>query len=360
MLNKLNPKQIKLMDEVRDEWLDRFFSCKVKTDRKQATKYINWLYKFCGLEKPLIIFLDSPLGAQYGANMIGGSQVRSQVRSQVWGQVEDQVEDQVMDQVWSQVRDQVMGQVENQVMDQVISQVMSQVKNQVMDQVMGQVEDQVEDQVRLDKLQVYDFAYYGSVWDYGWVSFYDYFRKIGKVKLSAFNNFVFLLKAGIYDMIQLDKVCIVSDMPSKIHRDERNRLHNLSGPAIEWRDGYYLYFANGVAVPEKIILHPEKLTKKDWMNQSNLEVRRVIQEQMGSQFVEKIGGKLLHKGIRGKLYEVDLQDDPEKVARYVKVKDSSTKREYYLRVPPTINDADAGIAWTFGLEVDQYSPVQEA
>ena len=336
MLNKLNPKQIKLMDEVRDEWLDRFFSCKVKTDRKQATKYINWLYKFCGLEKPLIIFLDSPLGAQYGANMIGGSQVRSQVRSQVWGQVEDQVEDQVM----------------NQMINQVISQVWSQVWSQVRDQVMGQV--------RLDKLQVYDFAYYGSVWDYGWVSFYDYFRKIGKVKLSAFNNFVFLLKAGIYDMIQLDKVCIVSDMPSKIHRDERNRLHNLSGPAIEWRDGYYLYFANGVAVPEKIILHPEKLTKKDWMNQSNLEVRRVIQEQMGSQFVEKIGGKLLHKGIRGKLYEVDLQDDPEKVARYVKVKDSSTKREYYLRVPPTINDADAGIAWTFGLEVDQYSPVQEA
>ena len=122
MLNKLNPKQIKLMDEVRDEWLDRFFSCKVKTDRKQATKYINWLYKFCGLEKPLIIFLDSPLGAQYGANMIGGSQVRSQVRSQVWVQVEDQVEDQVM----------------NQVISQVISQIWSQVWSQVRDQVMGQ------------------------------------------------------------------------------------------------------------------------------------------------------------------------------------------------------------------------------
>ena len=332
MLNKLNSKQIKLMDEVRDEWLDRLFSCKVKTDRKQATKYINWLYKFCGLEKPLIIFLDSPLGAQYGANMIGGSQVESQV----WSQVFEKVKDQVRSQVRSQVSDQVWSQVNDQVKDQVWSQVGS------------------------DKLKVYNFAYYGSVWDYGWVSYYDYFRKIGKVKLSAFNNFVFLLKAGIYDMIQLDKVCIVSDMPSKIHRDDRNRLHNLSGPAIEWRDGYHLYFANGVAVPEKIILHPEKLTKKDWMNQSNLEVRRVIQEQMGSRFVEKIGGKLLHKGGRGKLYEVDLHDDPEKVARYVKVKDSSTKREYYLRVPPTINDADAGVAWTFGLGVDQYSPVQEA
>ena len=72
MLTKLNKKQIKLMDEVRDEWLDRIFSCKLRINRKQATKYINWLYDISGLQKPLIIFLDSPLGIQYGANMIGG------------------------------------------------------------------------------------------------------------------------------------------------------------------------------------------------------------------------------------------------------------------------------------------------
>ena len=324
MLTKLNKKQIKLMDEVRDEWLDRIFSCKLRINRKQATKYINWLYDISGLQKPLIIFLDSPLGIQYGANMIGGSQVRSQVGSQV----ESQVYSQVGSQVWSQVRSQVYSQVESQ--------------------------------VESDQLKYFDFAYYGNIADYYWVAFYDYFRKIGKVKLSAFNNFVFLLKAGIYDMIQLDKACIVSDMPCKILCDLENRLHSLSSSAIEWRDGYCLYFVHGVAVPEKIILHPEKLTKEDWIKEPNVEVRRVIQEQMGSLFVEKIGGKVINKSTRGKLIEVKLPNDPERVSRYVKVKDSSTTREYYLRVPPTINSADEGVAWTFGLEIGEYQPVQES
>ena len=342
------------MDIVRDEWIDRMFSCQLRTDRKKATKYINWLYKLCNLGKPNIIFLSSPLGAQYGANILKSvrwAQVGVQVRDQVGDQVSAQVRDQVRAQVWVQVRAQVGAQVRDQVGDQVGAQVSAQVRAQVRDQVLDQVRDQ--------KMEVFNFSFHGSISDYGWVSFYEYFKRVGKVKLDNFNNFVFLLKSGVYDMIQFKKVCIVSDMPIRISRNSQNRLHNENTYAIEWGDGFGLYFFNGVAVHEKIILHPEKLTKKDWMNESNQEVRRVIQEQMGERFVKAIGSKEIHKSSRGRLVEVDISPDPERVARYVEVKDSSTSRKYYLRVPPTTQTTDEAVAWTFGLDVGSYKPEQE-
>ncbi len=141
--------------------------------------------------------------------------------------------------------------------------------------------------------------------------------------------------------------------------DEQNRFHSENGPAIRWKEGHEFYFWHGTSIDKKIILHPEQLTKKDWMDESNIEIRRCIQEKLGERFVTLLKGKTIHKGQRGELIEIDLKDDPDKVAHYVKVKDSSTKREYYLRTPPTIMDADESIAWTFGFDKETYKPVKE-
>ena len=96
------------------------------------------------------------------------------------------------------------------------------------------------------------------------------------------------------------------------------------------------------------------------MNEKNIEVRRCIQEKLGERFVTLLKGKTINKGTRGELIEIDLKEDPDKVAHYVKVKDASTAREYYLRTPPTIMTADESIAWTFGLEVETYKPSIES
>jgi hypothetical protein len=67
----------------------------------------------------------------------------------------------------------------------------------------------------------------------------------------------------------------------------------------------------------------------------------------------------IDKGTRGELIEVDLGNDPERVAHYVHVQDTTTQRQYYLRVPPSIRRADEAIIWTFGLSEQEYKPVQE-
>lgn len=120
MITKLTDEQVKLMDEVKNEWLSLVFTPK-KLDKRAAKKGINWLYEFSGLKKPMIIFVDSPLGAQIAVPMVRKifellkkgevSQVRDQVWSQVWSQVREQVGSQVVAQVVSQVREQVWEQV---------------------------------------------------------------------------------------------------------------------------------------------------------------------------------------------------------------------------------------------------------
>jgi hypothetical protein len=80
---------------------------------------------------------------------------------------------------------------------------------------------------------------------------------------------------------------------------------------------------------------------------------------MGSRFVPELGGVVLDREPRGTLYEVAMPDDPERVARYVQVQDASTERQYFLRVPPTVQTAAEAVAWSFQMAVEEYDPAQE-
>lgn len=148
--------------------------------------------------------------------------------------------------------------------------------------------------------------------------------------------------------------------PRLIMSDAESRLHSATSHAIEYPDGWGLYVWHGVLVPEKVILAPERLSREDFFQEANVEVRRIIQERMGGRFVSDLGGQVIDQGPHGTLYEVRLPaDDPERVARYIQVQDASTARQYFLRVPPTIQTANEAVAWSFQLAVEAYHPAQE-
>jgi hypothetical protein len=116
--------------------------------------------------------------------------------------------------------------------------------------------------------------------------------------------------------------------PTALSLDAEGRLHSATSKCIEYRDGWGFYAWHGVRAPEQVIL-------------TNVEARRVIQERMGARFVEEVGGMALDSGPRGTLYAVELPGDPERVAHYAQVRDTSTGRMYYLRVPTTIQSVEA-------------------
>jgi hypothetical protein len=147
--------------------------------------------------------------------------------------------------------------------------------------------------------------------------------------------------------------------PRLLARDGAGQLHCEAGKCIEYGDGWGFYAWHGVRVPQKVILAPQTLTARDFFRARDLEVRRVIQERMGERFASAMGGNVIDTSLRGALYEVNLPGDPDRRARYVRVRDASTGREYYLRVPPGISTVDEAIAWTFGVAAEDYQPAAE-
>ena len=394
MLDKLTSKQEAMLPKYLKEWTD----LSTPLDRDKATEWVRWLYEEAKLKEPMVIFVSSPLACQYAIPIVNeylklvgqekretqvGNQVRAQVgnqvRNQVWTQVEAQVGNQVWNQVWNQVGDQVRAQVGNQVWDQVRDQVRNQVEaqvwsqvwdqvgNQVGTQVRNQVRDQVWNQVGEEKLSLYSFANYGSIWDYGWCSFYSFFKDIGIVQHESFKEFLKIKQTGIYDMIQLDGLCVVCEMPKHIHRDELNRLHCEDGYAIKWDDGYALSYWHGIKVPDKLTHFPEEINQEDIKKESNAEIRRCYQEALGDdRYAELLGVVTLEKTTDRSGRELLLKEtrdpDPsinEKI-KYIVVSDTSTERQYYLCVPPEITSARQGLAWTgFKGSWEEYNPIVE-
>ena len=269
-----------------------------------------------------------------------GDQVRDQVGDQVWDQVWDQVGDQVRDQVW----DQVGGQVGDQVWGQVWDQVGDQVRDQVWDQVGPQVWDQVRGQVGGMLFGAHDASF---------LSFYDYFRRIGVESCSKFMPLMDMARACGW-WAPYKGYAVFQDRPQKIRFDDQNRLHCEDGPAILYRDGFSVYAWHGVRIPGDWI--ENGISVKQAFRIENLEKRQAAFEVVGwENVVNKLNPNIIdsdHPEI-GQLLEVEIPDFGP--AKFLKVL-CGTKRSFVLRVPLEMTTARQANAWTYGLEEEEYAP----
>ena len=284
-IEQLTRTQEKQMRIVREKWLKLFFSGK-KINRPKAKKYIEWLYSEAKLKKPVIVFLESPLGIQHGANLI----------KKVFGE-----------------------------------------KNQVRDQVYDQVRDQVYDQVKKENLEFFNWAWTGLAWDSAWLSFYDFFQKIGiKYKEKRFKEYIKVAETEIYDAIFLDGIAILASLPSRIDLNKEGRLHCETGPAIEWRDGYKLWYLNGVVIQPELFNKIPAMTAEEVLGIENSEIRRVVFEVMNKKKLETLKDFQVLEEIRDDGYGNPMRIIQfshsvfHKPVRMLNVFCASTKREYYL------------------------------
>lgn len=216
--------------------------------------------------------------------------------------------------------------------------------NSIYDNVRDAVEASAENSVQ---------AYFDEHW-YACYRLYHEGEQNHLIHLARFNEMVSGYRLGSKEAWLVRK-------PIRLARDEQDCLHSASGMCIQYPDGWGFYAWHGVRVPAQVILHPEQLTREDWLSEANVEIRRAIQERLGpDRFIALVGGTCIDCSQRGELISIHLGNDPEKVAHYVHVQDASTKRHYYLRVPPSISRVDEAVAWTFGLSEQEYQPEQEA
>lgn len=119
----------------------------------------------------------------------------------------------------------------------------------------------------------------------------------------------------------------------------------------DWQDESYS------TLKDFLYLISDNPDPKEVLNLRNAEIRRYMVKRIGYENIkDAVDATVIHTDGDSELLELIINGQKEK---YVKVKDSSTDREYLLYVPDHITRCKEGIAWTFDLTEEQYNPIIE-
>lgn len=164
---------------------------------------------------------------------------------------------------------------------------------------------------------------------------------------------------------QLDTEHAVEGKAAIVTFDHRGRPHCFDKqPSVKHPDGHTEWHWHGVMISERVICNPETIHISDIEAERNSEVQRVLIELYGQQrYLEDCNAKRICGDSFGELYEKRRGRHVTPI-RFVKVKNSTPEpdgsiKHYFLRVPPSVRTPQEGLAWTFGLEKDQYTPEVE-
>ncbi len=172
-----------------------------------------------------------------------------------------------------------------------------------------------------------------------------------------------------------ENICFACDNPLGVHFDARMRFHSEDGMAIRFEDNWGFHALNGVRVPEAVIQN--RFSAVDIDAEPNLAVRARMIERLGlARYVTESGAQEIDRSDYGILYRKEQPPSATpralqhlimvlepvvmvKVINKTPEPDGSFK-SYFLRVPPNITTAKEAVAWTFGIEPDEYELTEES
>jgi hypothetical protein len=333
MLNKLTTKQIKLMSEVRDEWINRALH-EQKYDKEELEAGVKWMYYASNLKEPKVVIVTGP--KDFSKKF--GDSVRASVRASVGDSVRASVGDSVRASIWDSVGDSVRASVRDSVRDSVGDSVWDSVWASIWDSVRASVGASVGDSVGAS---VGDSVGYTSLCidadDAPWM---EYWNKIGiyKDEDGKLKKYLGFLKAGAFYVFFFEKVAFVMLTPKTVKQNDRKQLHSIDGPALEFRDGTKIYKLNGVEFTKewwtKIV--NDKMSPETIFAIDNAEHRRIAYEFMDKKKMKKLKNyEVLDEvsddgyGYKMKVisFKVKNVDEPLK---YLNCFCPSTGREYFL------------------------------
>jgi hypothetical protein len=157
-----------------------------------------------------------------------------------------------------------------------------------------------------------------------------------------------------------ERLAIITERPDTLERDNLGRLHHGDGAALGFPDGYRLFAWRGLPIAAGLADELTRLTPDRIAGERNAEVRRVMLEHFGYEnYLQAAGARRVAEDETGVLWSVALSNDEPLVMVEVinsTAEPDGTFRRYWLRVPPTTRTAREGVAWTFGLTAEEYSP----
>lgn len=325
-IESLTPAQEARLSEFCDKWLAIGLSTE-PADRPKAEAAIRQAYRLAGLDEPRkIVWCGSPLAQGLTRAALLDDKLSKEIGDNVRDIVRDNVQHIVRDIVWDIVWDNVR-------------------------------------HIVWDIVRIVGGIGYGQH-DAHWLGYYEFFREVCGLtaETEKLTGLIEQAKhAGWY--LPHQHVCWVSERHNILEIDEQGRLHSLTGPAVQYPDGWAIYAVHGVRVPERVIKQPHSITVAEIQSERNAEIRRIMLELYGqSRYLIDSGARLIHQDRYGKLWRQEIDNDEPLVM--VQVKNSTPEpdgscRDYFIRVNPAIETAHAAVAWSFSLSEREYAPEVE-
>jgi hypothetical protein len=305
-IEKLTPEQEALLPVYYKTYLDYGLSCE-DADRARAEPAFNRIYELYGFDKPEIIWVNSP----HQANILISACEDGLVES------------------FDKLRE-LAATNDNK---KILSNFPSDFKPQ------------------------YKTTFFWGQQDLYWVAFYKFCEEIG-VKyadddLEKLNLMDEIGKSCMWFYV-FEKAIIACNRAKEIHLDDQNRLHNLTGPAISFRDGWKTFYVSGVKVPEFVVMNPETITVSMIEQEENTEVRRIMTQQYGyEKYLIDSGAEVVHelpenyliKGLQtAKLLVKERKDDTPVVmvdCLNSTAEPDGTVKRYMIRVEPGAYNGEA-------------------
>jgi len=328
LIKELTPEQEELMEVVRDEWLGIGLATQKSMNREAAKEAVKQSYACANLKLPeYVFFARSP---KEGA--LKTALLKQQNPEASWD------------------------------IQPYHASVLTKKATKLMK------EDKLPEDIAKFAQEAFQWACYGQH-DAGWLSFYDFFSRIGVEGLEQLEG---LKQAARWCgwWWPMENIVVISERPGSLFRDDQGRLHCEDRKAISYSDDWGLYVWHGTNVPEYVIERPESITVDDIMKEANAEIRRIKIERMGENtFLDRANAQLLDEDLDAfqfprKLWKVDFNNGNEDPWVAVQVTNSTkepdgTHRQFVIPVPPDMRTAAQAIAWTFQMDPDEYKPLQE-
>ena len=346
-IEALTPAEIARFPEFVEKW-KRIGLSTEPADRPAAEAAIHEMYRLGGKASPQrIVWCGSPLSMGLTRAIVLDKTMMKRVAAAARAAGAKTMAEpgaSVGDSVGASVWDSVGASVRASVWDSVGASVWDSVRDSVWDSVWDSVS--------------YQNCIYGQH-EAGLLAFYDFFRTVNG--LVAETDKI----AGITAYAQCagwsvphEHICWVSERHSILLRDEQGRLHNATGPACAFPDGWAIYAWHGTRVPMEWLKKLDALTPETVLKATNLEQRRAGIEMLGwDRMLSKLNARVIDQDADpqiGTLLEVDLPG-LDRPTQFLRVR-CGTGRQFAVGVDPAAGAKTAldAQAWVHGLKPEDF------
>ena len=196
--------------------------------------------------------------------------------------------------------------------------------------------------------------------DLSWLGPYEYLRDV----LELYGDTARL--TGLWQVARTvgwlqphQRTCWLSERPDLLRGDTRDRLHDSTGPALRYPDGWSMWAWKGVEIPRWMIERPDRITLASIDAESNVELRRCLIEIMTpARYVALGGPERVAEDEAGVLWRKTwFPPDAWAAVEVINAtpEPDGTHKHFFLQVPAHMRTAREAVAWSYGLSTKAYS-----